>query len=55
MTRSTTVAPTAHPPETGSVAQATAVLLRVPAVLRDHRLVTPATVLRWHRRLVTTK
>jgi putative transposase len=28
---------------------------RLPAVLRGHRLVTPATVLRWHRRLVTKK
>jgi putative transposase len=27
----------------------------LPAVLRGHRLVTPATVLRWHRRLVTKK
>ena len=32
-----------------------ALLRRLPAVLRDHRLVTPATVLRWHRRLVTKK
>jgi putative transposase len=32
-----------------------ALLRRLPAVLRDHRLVTPATVLRWHRQLVTTK
>jgi hypothetical protein len=24
-------------------------------VLRGHRLITPATVLRWHRRLVTKK
>jgi hypothetical protein len=27
----------------------------LPASLRGHRLVTPATVLRWHRRLVTKK
>jgi hypothetical protein len=33
-----------------------AVLIRrLPAVLRGHRMVTPATVLRWHRRLVTKK
>ena len=32
-----------------------ALIRRLPAVLRDHRLVTPATVLRWHRRLVTKK
>jgi putative transposase len=31
-----------------------AVLIRVlPRRLRAHRLVTPGTVLRWHRRLVT--
>ena len=28
---------------------------RLPAALRGHRLITPATVLRWHRRLVTKK
>jgi putative transposase len=32
-----------------------ALIRRLPAVLRGHRLVTPATVLRWHRRLVTKK
>jgi hypothetical protein len=32
-----------------------ALIRRLPAVLRDHRLVTAATVLRWHRRLVAKK
>ena len=32
-----------------------ALIRRLPTVLREHRLVTPATVLRWHRRLVTKK
>ena len=31
-----------------------ALIRRLPAPLRGHRLVTPATVLRWHRHLVTT-
>ena len=30
-----------------------AALIRLPGRLRAHRLVTPGTVLRWHRRLVT--
>ena len=32
-----------------------ALIRRLPVVLRAHRLITPATVLRWHRRLVTNK
>jgi len=32
-----------------------ALIRRLPAMLRGHRLVTPATDLRWHRRLVTKK
>jgi putative transposase len=32
-----------------------ATLIRLlPAVLRAHRLVTPATVLRWHKRLAAS-
>jgi hypothetical protein len=32
-----------------------ALIRHLPAVLRGHRLITPATLLRWHRRLVTKK
>jgi hypothetical protein len=32
-----------------------ALIRRLPRVLHPHRLVTPATVLRWHRRLITKK
>lgn len=28
---------------------------KLPPILRGHRLVTPGTILRWHRRLIATK
>src|SRR6188508_1361926 len=31
-----------------------ALIRRLPTSLRGHRLITPATALRWHRRLITT-
>ena len=32
-----------------------ALIRRLPTKLRGHRLVTPGTILRWHRQLVATK
>ena len=40
---------------TGPTGPCPALIRRLPAVLRGHRLITPATVLRWHRQLVTQK
>src|SRR4051812_34363054 len=33
----------------------TALVRRLPRPLREHRLVTPGTILRWHQRLVAKK
>jgi len=47
-------APVHGPGWTGPARAVLAALIRLlPAQLRMHRLVTPGTVLRWHRRLVT--
>ena len=32
-----------------------ALVSRLPQMLRGHRLVTPGTILRWHRRLIAKK
>ena len=36
-------------------AQLAGLIRYLPTALRGHRLISPATVLRWHRRLVTTR
>ena len=42
--------------QTSGTPQVFAALIRLlPGTLRIHRLVTPGTVLRWHRRLITRK
>lgn len=32
-----------------------ALVRRLPRMLREHRLITPGTILRWHRRLIAQK
>jgi hypothetical protein len=42
-------------PRLGGPAILTALIRRLPKTLNNHRLVTPAAVLRWHRRLIARK